>query len=164
MARPTKYNEERAEAILTALKNGASRRAASNNAGISEDTLARWVASIAGFADALAQAEAAAEIRMSTFVFDNIERDVVKTKIKTIPTKGGGTVTVKEVSKHREIDAGLAKFWLARRRSADWGASREDLSGADGTGAELDKLISGIARKVGSRPLPEEEAGTDAEE
>lgn len=48
-------------AILKALKDANTRRAAAAAAGISEATLARWIADDEGFADSIKKAEADAE-------------------------------------------------------------------------------------------------------
>ena len=52
MARPSKYNQQRRERLFNALRTGCSRRTATISAGISEDTLARWMRHNADFADA----------------------------------------------------------------------------------------------------------------
>lgn len=63
MARPSKYNSVRTEQLLNALRLGCSRRTATCTAGISEDTLSRWIRNNADFAEAIARAEEEAVAR-----------------------------------------------------------------------------------------------------
>ena len=62
MGRPAKYSEERADKVCQALRLGATYRAAAGYAGVSEDTLTRWRANSAGFAENVRSSEATAAI------------------------------------------------------------------------------------------------------
>lgn len=64
MARPSKYNEERAEAIVVMLQNGNTRKAACLANGISETTFATWLSRNLDFLDRVKRAEAEAEAEM----------------------------------------------------------------------------------------------------
>lgn len=57
MARPTKYSDEVARKIADAIRLGASYELAAAYGGVSEDTLARWRARYADFAEMLREAE-----------------------------------------------------------------------------------------------------------
>ena len=69
MARPQKYTHERAALLCRLLEIGVTRVSASAAAGISEDTLARWLRakdpSYASFADSVRLAEARCGVRMA---------------------------------------------------------------------------------------------------
>ena len=58
--RKSKYTPERAERVLAALKIGVPRRHAAAYAGVSEDTLLRWIKRYADFAARVDEAEAQA--------------------------------------------------------------------------------------------------------
>lgn len=62
MGRPPKYTQERADKVLHGIRLGATYEHAAAYAGISPDTLARWRASNAAFADRITLAEGAAVI------------------------------------------------------------------------------------------------------
>lgn len=85
MARPSKWTPAVRERILDALRCGNVRRAAAQSAGISEDTLERWLKRYTGFAGAVLQAEAdahklvvnalwgramAGDVRAQTFILE----------------------------------------------------------------------------------------------
>jgi transposase-like protein len=55
--RPSKYTEERAAAIVTAIETGATYALAAAHAGVSADTLGRWRTRFADFAERIAVAE-----------------------------------------------------------------------------------------------------------
>jgi len=61
MARPTKYDETRAKAILDNLRRGNTRRASAGAAGICEDTLAAWLKRYPDFSAEIKKAEWEAE-------------------------------------------------------------------------------------------------------
>jgi transposase len=93
VARPTKYTPERAQQIVDALTAGNTRRAAAAAAGVSEDSLERWLGRFAGFAGAIQKAEAEAEL-------DHV-----------------GTIQAAAANGSWQASA----WWLERRRSDDWG-------------------------------------------
>ena len=57
MARPTKYNEEMAAAIVESIAKGHTRVDAATLAGICEDTLYRWIAEKPEFSEACRHAD-----------------------------------------------------------------------------------------------------------
>src|SRR5262245_35285973 len=63
MARPTKYTPERRQRLCDALAAGNTRRAACAVAGISDETLARWLGRYVDFVEAVQKAEGDAEQR-----------------------------------------------------------------------------------------------------
>ncbi|RYG36572.1 hypothetical protein EON81_09340 [bacterium] len=159
--RKLKFTPEKADKVIDALQKGNTRRAACAAVAISEDTFARWLKD-SDFAERVTCAEATAELAYVDIVMEAGKREVIKTKIKQLPGKDGKPgETIKEITKTIEVDAGAAKFWLARRRPADWASSREDLSGADSGQTELDKVIAGLAKRIGARPLPMEDGDVD---
>lgn len=92
MARPTKYNTDRAGRILAALRAGNTRSAAAHAGGIDMGTLARWEKRFSDFAGYVRDAESAAERMM-----------------------------VGHIRQAALSDWRAAAFWLERRRSEDWG-------------------------------------------
>lgn len=93
MARPTKWTDEREQAVLEALRAGMSRRGAADYAGISADTLERRVRRFAGFAASVKQAEASVEMRA----------------VRTI------------TNAWNDGEWRAAGLWLERRRPGEWG-------------------------------------------
>lgn len=61
---PTKQTDDRAKRIVDALRAGNSRRAACASAGISDETLARWLEHSVDFAEAVMRAEADSELEL----------------------------------------------------------------------------------------------------
>lgn len=64
MARPTKLQDERRERILTAIREGNTRRAAAALGGIGERTLYDWIAKDEQFSQDVIKAEGEAEAEM----------------------------------------------------------------------------------------------------
>lgn len=130
MARPSKWTDEREQAVLEALRAGMSRRGAAEYAGISVDTLERRMRRFAGFAATVKQAEASVEMR--------------------------AVRTITQAWDDGEWRA--AGHWLERRRHADWGrVDRVEIEirrvaeqVAAETGADPDWLIN-RAREIAAR-------------
>lgn len=93
MARPSKRTPEREDAIIRALEEGNTRRAAAATVGIDENTFGRWMLRFGGFADRVRKAEATAE----TLAVGVIHHGMLR----------GETAD--------------AKWWLERRRPDDYG-------------------------------------------
>jgi len=93
MARPTKQNPERDALLFSALREGNTRRAACAYAGVSEDSLARWLARSADFAERIKEAE-------------NMAEQQYVGAIRRAAHQGNWTA---------------AAWWLERRRAQDWG-------------------------------------------
>lgn len=68
MARPSKLTPEREQRLLAAIRAGSTYRAAAAAAGISEDTLARWVKRSAANAEALTRAEGESEVALVAII------------------------------------------------------------------------------------------------
>jgi hypothetical protein len=104
MARPTKFNEERSQKIIEALRGGNTRKASAEYAGINQDTLADWAKRYSDFSDSIKKAEADAEVR-----------------------------NVAIISKAASETWQAAAWWLERRRHEDWKKRDETaLTGKDG--------------------------------
>lgn len=93
MARPTKRTPQVEERLFSALRDGNTRQAACAYAGISDQTLANWMARSLDFLEGVKKAEAEAEVRH----VGNISR-----------------------ASHRGSWQASA-FWLERRRPKEWG-------------------------------------------
>ena len=119
MARPRKRTPARETAILAALRAGMTRTAAAESNGIERTQLWRWMAADATFRNAVIEAEAAAEIRM--------------------------TITLRQAG---ETDWKAALAWLERRRPDDWArqdkieiiSSVRDLARREGWDADEEAL------------------------
>ncbi|MBX7132593.1 MAG: hypothetical protein K1X67_07965 [Fimbriimonadaceae bacterium] len=134
LGRRVKRTTEIDEKIEKALATGNTRRAACAFAGISEDTLARWIKSFADFAELVALAEARCEVHMTSMIYKAAqERDVTVTK-----TIQRGDAKITETVTKKEFDWKAALAWLERRRSEDWAArSKHELTGPDGGAIQL---------------------------
>lgn len=105
MARPSKFSQDTADRILSALRAGNTRTASALYVGVDYSTLKRWSDRNAEFRAALDRAEAEAEVRYVA-------------------------VLAKAAN---EGDTGAAKWWLERRRSEDWRERKElQHTGKDG--------------------------------
>jgi transposase-like protein len=104
VSRPPKFNEERAERVLEAIRAGATRRAAAGHAGIDESTLWRWTQRFASFATRLTRAEDDVEVRC--------------------------TATILHAAAD---DWRAAAWWLERRRPAEYARHLEPEAIAAGT-------------------------------
>jgi primosomal protein N'' len=91
--RPTKYDAERAERILSALRAGNTRKAACAFGAISDETFANWCRRYLEFLEAVRKAESDAEVR----------------RVANIAKAGN------------EGDWRADAWWLERRRHQDWG-------------------------------------------
>lgn len=96
MACKTKYTEERTTRIIQALRAGNTRKAACHYAAVSVDAFAAWLKRYPEFAEAVAKAEADAEIR----------------NVAIIQRAAEGTWQA-------------AAWWLERKVKADWSARTE---------------------------------------
>jgi hypothetical protein len=134
MARRSKQTTETEKAILDLLRAGITRTAAAELNGVDRVTLWRWMARSATFRNAVAAAEAQAEVR--------------------------ATITLRQAG---ETDWHAALAWLERRRHADWGKvdrveieiKRAAARIAAQTGADPDWLVKRAAEiaenETGSR-------------
>jgi len=68
MARPTKYNERRAERACELLRLGCTRKASAAGAGVAFTTFLRWERGFACFATALTRAEAECAVQMTLVI------------------------------------------------------------------------------------------------
>jgi hypothetical protein len=91
--RPTKYNEDRAKAITTALTAGNTRKASAAYAGVTDTTLQNWLKGNLAFLAAVQKAEAEAEVRHVA-------------NIAKASADGNWTASA---------------WWLERRRHDEWG-------------------------------------------
>jgi transposase len=102
MARPPKYNPDRHQRAVDALRAGNTRRAAAWAAGIEQNTILDWIRRYPDFADAVKAAEADAELAM-----------------------------VQRVRTAADESWQAAAWWLERKMKQDWSA-RQEQTGADG--------------------------------
>src|SRR5947209_3503154 len=72
--RSPKWSPEREQRVIDAISAGSTRKAAAFHAGISEDTLARWLRR-ADFADRLTRAEADVELRCTAIILKAATED-----------------------------------------------------------------------------------------
>ena len=92
MARPTKYNEEKAAQIATLLRSGCTRKDAVGSIGIDYTTFLRWIEHNPSFANLVTSAEAFAAVKMTTIL-----------------------------TKAADGDWRAALEWLKRRKRDEWG-------------------------------------------
>ena len=102
MARPTKYNEDRHNRIVEALRGGNTRRAAAWAGGIDQDTFLQWLRRFPNFADDVKAAEADAELAM-----------------------------VERVRTAANDQWQAAAWWLERKMKRDW-SNRQEITGEEG--------------------------------
>ena len=119
MARPSKRTPALEAELLQALRLGNTRTAACQYVGIDIDTLERWERRYAEFRGAVERAQAAAEVRVVGHLMAAVD----------------------------DGDVSAIKFWLERRRYAEWG-KRE----------QLDVTVRGYAERLA------QETGLDADE
>lgn len=132
MGRPSKYSKALADAICQALRMGNTRTAAYAYAGIDQNTFHRWMARFAPFREAVAKAEADAEV----FCVAKIRQSI----------NDGNTQD--------------GKWWLERRRNQDWGRidrvevtlRREAERLADAYGLDADELLREAERIAAGAP------------
>jgi hypothetical protein len=134
VARPSKYTPEVASRITDALTAGNTRSASAQSAGVSEDSLERWMKRYAGFAASVLRAEAAAEVEH--------------------------VANLAQAARAGSIMASI--FWLERRRYRDWGkVDRLEIEVrtvaervAQQTGADPDWLVKRAAEIAAEAQLP----------
>lgn len=173
MGRPSKFSEARATAIAESLRAGCTRRAACLSNGVSEDSLSRWIARFADFAERVARAEAEAEARHTATLQRAADgwdactvTRTVKTVFKTRKTTTIDPETKQEVvveepvaleevtetrTEARQFDWRAAESWLRRRRRDEWGDQIDVRKLPDDT---LVRLLEGDARARGETPGP----------
>jgi len=149
--RHAKYTVEVAEKLLTAIRAGNTRRVACAHAGISEDTLARWIkgqggqldgeakAHFADFAEHLTRAEADKEVALvATIKSAAMLHEVVKVKRKKVPTEDGGVMVIEETTVSKEHDWHAAAWLLERMNPKDWAPRQKvELTGEEGKPIEV---------------------------
>jgi len=102
MPRPSKYNQDRHNRIVEALRGGNTRRASAWAGGIDQDTFIQWLRRYPDFADAVKAAEADAELAM-----------------------------VERVRTAANDQWQAAAWWLERKMKRDW-SNRQEITGEDG--------------------------------
>lgn len=143
MARPSKRTDDRKERLLGSLRDGTTRRAACAVAGISEDTLGRWLED-PDMASEVKRAEGEAEAFMAGVVLKAAKGHVV-TITKRRETPDGVTF---ETQKKRIFDVQAAQWWLARRGGDEWrDKSSIEVDGAIGVAEELVAIASALRER-----------------
>ena len=92
MARPTKYNEEKAAQIATLLRSGCTRKDAAGSVSIDYTTFLNWIDRYSSFSILVTAAEAFAAVKMTTIL-----------------------------TKAADGDWRAALEWLKRRKRDEWG-------------------------------------------
>ena len=115
--RPTKATPERIEAILMALRGGATRKAAAGAAGIHYGTLHGWITANPDFLDEVEKAEDEAEARYTAIVFHAAAENWQ-----------------------------AAAWWLERRRFRDY-AKRERVEITHDVRTEIERMVSDPAER-----------------
>ena len=114
--RPTKYSTARHQKIIDNLKQGCTRVAAANAAGICYDTFRTWLQAFPVFSAAVEKAEADYELTLN-----------------------------KTITKSAKKNFAAATWWLERRRRKDY-ALRAEITGADGEPLVPDHVAEAMAR------------------
>lgn len=115
---PTKFTRKaRQDAICEALRRGSTRSAAIALVGCDYSTFMQWLRFMPQFAKAVIQAEAEAQQVYEEAVLKAVKGYEVVTVKETVTNTGFSTVTERKQEWHPDI----AKFWLERRRRADYG-------------------------------------------
>lgn len=144
--RLTKHTGETERKLFDALRNGNTRRTSCALAGISEDSLARYMASSADFAEGIRVAEAEAEAeRVNRIGFAGMGGFVTKRTTVTVQHPDGSiqqTVTEERSRPEWNADA----WFLERKNPDDWG--RRDRVTIDVVAREVERL----AGKLGLDP------------
>ncbi|BCM89062.1 hypothetical protein IAD21_00905 [Abditibacteriota bacterium] len=109
MARPTKFNDARMNAIVTSLRNGSTRRAAAAAAGVSESRFYDW----------MNRGETEEEFREFRESVMRAEAECENAMAKVIITAA------------KQGDWRASESWLKRRRKEDW-SERSEVSGPNG--------------------------------
>ena len=116
-----KYTPERVDRLLTAIRAGNTRRAASAYAGIDQDTLLNWIHRHSEFSEQMQKAEADAEIMMAGVIRKAaVGGEVVKETVVTTRSADGTTTTEtkREVARPEWT---AAAWFLERRNPNEWG-------------------------------------------
>lgn len=92
MARPTKYDDAKANQIATLLRSGCTRKDAVGSVSIDYHTFLNWLERNSSFSSLVGSAESFAAVKMTTIL-----------------------------TKAAEQDAKYALEWLKRRRRDEWG-------------------------------------------
>ena len=92
MARPTKYDDAKANQIATLLRSGCTRKDAVGSVGVDYQTFLNWFERNSSFSSLVGSAESFAAVKMTTIL-----------------------------TKAAEQDAKYALEWLKRRRRDEWG-------------------------------------------
>lgn len=98
VARPSKKRVLVEEAILKALRNGATRTASAEAVGVHRGTLTTWIERDPAFRSRIEQAEAECELIMTAYVAKAV----------------------------KEGDIATTRWWLERRRRDDYGKAEKD--------------------------------------
>lgn len=124
--RPTSALANRAkrakEQLVTALAAGSTRSAAAGHAGVSRDTLYRWLREDETFAAAVEKAESSVQVGYEAIV----RKASIEGRVR-ITSKPDGTV----IEEREPGDWKAAAWWLERRRPDDY-HRRSELTGKDG--------------------------------
>lgn len=142
--RPTDFTPKTVEKILTGLRNGLTRRAASAQGGITYKTLNQWLKqkSKVIFVSQVEEAEDAAEADFTGVLKKAAFGHEVRIE-KTKTNEDGTSVTTVETRWEFDWRAGLE--WLKRRRREDWS---EQITVEDEIGPRRQALAEETLRRI----------------
>lgn len=146
--RPTKFNKDRAEAVIEAVRQGCTLRAAAAKSNIHVATLCRWRNELCEFREALEIAEGVAE-GMHTGVLQKAAFGWVETTIIEREGPGGVYRSVKRMTRFLPQ---YSLLWLRTRRPQDWAQDRNGSGQGQDAGPGLAAVLADIARQMGEPP------------
>lgn len=164
MARRSKFGRVE-NAILKALKRGATRTAACEKAGIHRATFYEWLKdpTKATFSDEVTRAEAEAEIHHTDTIHEAAAGGALILETVNEQYRKGELVGTTTTRRYAPPDAKAAAFWLERRRRQEYGKQVDvnhsgQLDTSPGSGRtpremsddELDQRIAALEAAAGT--------------
>lgn len=121
MARPTKRTPETEQTLLTVLAAGNTRRAACAYAGISEDTLGRWLVADADFAGRIRQKEIEPLIQSIGRIRQAAQGGAVLKETTVTTTRPDGTSQTRTIREYSRPEWTADAWWAERKYAEDFG-------------------------------------------
>jgi hypothetical protein len=157
--RPSKYKPQYAQEGYELCLLGFTNRQLSEHFGINLDTIKQWQKTHPEFYAALKQGKALADGRVALALFERaVGFEYEETTFEKITLEPNSEADIqadafkkKVVVKRALPDTGAAMNWLKNRQKELW-RDNLDLDFNKLTDEQLDKIISGLARKGGANP------------